>query len=285
MNEPRVIESVTNECQLLGRAHESSSARAEQLIACLEGEIAKRDARIVEMEADLAGTQLRVLSLQDQWRNLDAELAAIKAQEPVQVDYVAVMRADGDGGLEVGWLLEGGTAELMNGMYLCCVGGGTLLFEEGSGHLYAAPVSEAKAQEPVAVVAWPAGSGRTGGFHSAAPDSIELEPGTKLYAAPVQQVSVPDGWKLVRNSGSIILKCEGQWSAGFSQYDSSTLSRNLWRLFDAMLNAAPAAPAADASDVLEQAMYTLISIGYHENSGLVHELRQALATNRAKGVV
>ena len=43
MNEPRVVESVTNECQLLGRAHESSSARAEQLIACLEGEIARRD--------------------------------------------------------------------------------------------------------------------------------------------------------------------------------------------------------------------------------------------------
>ena len=53
----------------------------------------------------------------------------------------------------------------------------------------------------------------------------------------------------------------------------------------AMIAAVPAAPAADASDVLEQAMYTLISIGYHENSGLVHELRQALAAHSAKGVV
>ena len=53
----------------------------------------------------------------------------------------------------------------------------------------------------------------------------------------------------------------------------------------ARLNAAPAAPAADAGGVLEQAMYTLISIGYHENSGLVHELRQALAAHRAQGVV
>jgi hypothetical protein len=51
---------------------------------------------------------------------------------------------------------------------------------------------------------------------------------------------VPDGWNLTRNSGAIILKCEGQWSAGFSQYDSSPLSRNLWRLFDAMLAASPA---------------------------------------------
>ena len=77
-----------------------------------------------------------------------------------------------------------------------------------------------------------------------------LQPDDKvIYRADLivlVEVSVPDGWKLVRNSGSIILKCEGQWSAGFSQYDSSTLSRNLWRLFDAMLAAAPAAPAADA---------------------------------------
>jgi hypothetical protein len=55
-------------------------SRADELIACLEGEIAKRDARVVELESDLAGTQSRVLSLQDQWRKLDAELAALKAQ-------------------------------------------------------------------------------------------------------------------------------------------------------------------------------------------------------------
>lgn len=51
MNEPRVVESVTNECQSLGRAHESSSARAEQLIACLEGEIAKRDVELERLRA------------------------------------------------------------------------------------------------------------------------------------------------------------------------------------------------------------------------------------------
>ena len=56
-------------------------------------------------------------------------------------------------------------------------------------------------------------------------------------------------------------------------------------LYITPLYAAPATPAADAGAVLEQAMYTLISIGYHENSGLVHELRQALAAHRAKGVV
>ena len=55
-------------------------SRADELIACLECEIAKRDARIAELEADLTGTQSRVLSLQNQWRKQDAELAAIKAQ-------------------------------------------------------------------------------------------------------------------------------------------------------------------------------------------------------------
>lgn len=92
MNEPRVVESVTNECQSLGRAHESSSARAEQLIACLEGEIAKRDARIVELESRY---QRDVYGLNNEGdpiggdpaggyandnARLRSELAAIKAQ-------------------------------------------------------------------------------------------------------------------------------------------------------------------------------------------------------------
>jgi hypothetical protein len=70
---------------------------------------------------------------------LRAELAALREQVPVQVDYVAVMRDDGDGGIEPEWLMEGGTEELMDGMYLCCIDSGALLFEEGSGQLYAAP--------------------------------------------------------------------------------------------------------------------------------------------------
>lgn len=97
-------------------------SRADELIACLEGEIAKRDARIVELEADLTGTQSRVLSLQNQWRKLDSELAAIKAQEPV------------------------GVIEYFEGQ--ACVVGIDPEFSrlpEGT-KLYAAPVSEAKAQ-------------------------------------------------------------------------------------------------------------------------------------------
>ena len=185
-------------------------------IACLEGEIAKRDARIVELEEDLAGTQSRVLSLQNQWRKLDAELAAIKAQEPVQVDHVAVMRADGDGGLEVEWLLEGGTAELMNGMYLCCVGGGTLLFEEGSGHLYAAPVSEAKAQGVVmprdiekSFLEWASAQLQAPtqlASYMAGADEV-----ARLNATPVQQVSVPDGLELIKRMQVCLSLDDTEW--------------------------------------------------------------------------
>jgi hypothetical protein len=69
--------------------------KSEQLIACLEGEIAKRDARIAELEAQY---QRDVFGLNNEgdpiggdpagWyandnARLRAELAAIKAQEPV----------------------------------------------------------------------------------------------------------------------------------------------------------------------------------------------------------
>lgn len=56
--------------------------KSEQLIACLEGELAKRDARIAELgryqrfESLYAEAEREVLQLR-------AELAAIKAQEPV----------------------------------------------------------------------------------------------------------------------------------------------------------------------------------------------------------
>ena len=67
MNEPRVVESVTNECQLLGRAHESSSARAEQLIACLEGEIAKRDEVIVGLTNSRDFWREKAIAADDEW--------------------------------------------------------------------------------------------------------------------------------------------------------------------------------------------------------------------------
>ena len=110
------------------RAALAGSPRADELIACLEGEIAERDARIVELEADLAGTQSRVLVLQGQWRQIDAELAAIKEQEPT------------------GWYTEDHLDDKSATTYSWAVA--ERWVEKGwpVSPLYAAPVSEAKAQ-------------------------------------------------------------------------------------------------------------------------------------------
>ena len=260
---------------------------AMECIACLEGEIAKRDeelaacrvavencevfrARIAELESQFDGESIVCGSYRDERDAALAELYAIKAQEPVQVDYVAVMRADGDGGLEVEWLLEGGTAELMNGMYLCCVGGGTLLFEEGSGHLYAAPVSEAKAH---GVVKWPeADEIMQMAFEEGQPADdasgycFELEEFdlfierlmsdvARLNAAPVQQV-VPDAstkmqWPEVVALVNEVLGCEAHkypCERGSIGHEMTGINFNsLARIIDRVrYAAAPAAPAADA---------------------------------------
>lgn len=184
--------------------------------------IAVLDARIVELESRY---QRDVYGLNNEGdpiggdpaggyandnARLRAELSAIKTQEPVQVDHVAVMRADGDGGLEVEWLLEGGTAELMNGMYLCCVGGGTLLFEEGSGHLYAAPVSEAKAQGVVmperdAVIRKAVGMCNRipGSTTWNAAEFAYDELAARITAAPVQQAEYGDAYQGAREDLAI----------------------------------------------------------------------------------
>lgn len=87
------------------------------------------------------------------WANAEAAWFAWKArsalgtrpaqteQEPIQVTAVAVMRDDGDGGLEPDWLLEGGTAELMAGMVLV-VAEGDITGDEGHGEVYAAPIAQ-----------------------------------------------------------------------------------------------------------------------------------------------
>lgn len=67
-------------------------------------------------------------------------------QEPIQVTAVAVMRDDGDGGLEPDWLLEGGTAEMMAGMVLV-VAEGDITGDEGHGEVYAAPIAQTE-QKP-----------------------------------------------------------------------------------------------------------------------------------------
>lgn len=57
--------------------------------------------------------------------------------EPVRLTAVAVLREDGDGGLQPEWLLEGGTAELWDGALLIVADEHPELCEEdGSAELY-----------------------------------------------------------------------------------------------------------------------------------------------------
>lgn len=124
--------------------------------------------------------------------------------------------------------------------------------------------------------------------------AIELPHDARRVTPPVHQVSVTDGWRsMVDRLASTVENlnevARGQITDDMEDpdYEHGMCDKHddLVREARAMLAAAPAAPAADAGLVLEQAMYALIGIGYHENSGLVHELRQSLAAHRAKGVV
>lgn len=281
---------------------------AQARIACLEGEIAKRDgelaacriavencdlfrARIAELEQDLAYFPSTVRLLAEtvtereaeinQLRAELAELAAIKAQEPVEYQLRALIR-DVTNIPEAGYYMPQSWHDQVIALSL-------------SGKLDA-PVSEAKAQ---GVVQWPeADEIMQMAFEEGQPADdasgycFELEEFdlfierlmsevARLNAAPVQRVSVPDVSAMARiladrNADACNVNREDNWTIYGQDYIDDVT---------AMLAATPAAPAADASDVLEQAMYTLISIGYHENSGLVHELRQALAAHRSTVVV
>lgn len=106
-------------------------------------------------------------------------------QQPIQVTTVAVMRDDGDGGLEPDWLLEGGTAELMAGMVLV-VAEGDITDDYGHGEVYAAPIVQT--EQPVA---W---RDETGGTLYPSRKSVakylpEGRIATPLYAAPIKQAA------------------------------------------------------------------------------------------------
>lgn len=214
--------------------------KSEQLIACLEGEIAKRDeelaacrvavencdlfrARIAEMQERFDSSAHRtslIGRLEIENAQLSAELAAIKAQEPVAWA----------GAIEYGVPL--------------------LMVEPQNWKatpLYAAPVSEAKAQ---GVVQWPnADEIMQMAFEEGQPADdasgyyFELEEFdlfierlmsevARLNAAPVHQVIVP--------THEMIMAGEDQWER------SGNESPDVAAIFLAMLNASPAAPAADA---------------------------------------
>ena len=133
--------------------------KSEQLIACLEGEIAKRDARILELDKKYG------------WAL--SELAAIKAQEPVA--YISGCYRD---------VIDGKSDRTPLGAELAFVNMGWI----GQIPLYAAPVSEAKAQG----VVMPEPDIKTGHGYPAYSVAAVTELFARLNAAPVQQVSVPD---------------------------------------------------------------------------------------------
>ena len=318
-----------DEYEILERAHRAAgvhmmqkSPRADELIACLEGEIAKRDARVAELEAGplMAPEEARAgIALQlKEIDHLRAELAAIKAQEPI------------------GWYTEDHLDDKSATTYSWTVA--ERWVEKGwpVSPLYAAPVSEAKAQEPdcdrsacgdfspgpcdnpdcsarrdrmVGAPAakaqgvvmpqsphWPADDSHLSDYdrgHLQGRCDMRSEV-IRLNAAPVQQVSVPDGWKLVPVEPTPEMVCAAEEAhMPFGDMDIA--------LRMAILSApsAPAAPAEDAGlvEALEHARLFIVNgidLGFihmpeagtpdpaHETLPMIDA---ALAAHRAKGVV
>lgn len=292
---------------------------AQARIACLEGEIAKRDeelaacrvavencdlfrARIAEIEADRDSHQRCAIQAM-------AELAAIKAQEPVAIEFRQFMTSvvTGAGLLSCGKQSKGLAAELSATAYK---------------YLLGEPVYEAKAQGVIDFV-----------FSGELPNAtfVEVEDGNgnsinvgewfkrddgysvlRLNAAPVQQdqafceycggndeepqdhcmdctrpvqqVSVPDGWRELAKRADDFL---------YSLPETDSVLR--LRADLCTMLAAPAAPAADAGlvEALE-ASNMLLRTKRHacENEQVCHVLdvhikrnTEALAAHRAQGLV
>jgi len=359
--------------------------KSEQLIACLEGEIAKRDARIVELERAGKNDAIAYKAVLERQDELRAELAAIKAKS-VMPDVNLAAKAlcsrhamicgvdEDDQWKEYGQDFIADAETVLANSRLCAatvlevnahcavipepygwVAAGSFYTDRESAicaaektpcidvysrpqmnalenrslqrqelaeelarqlnascaeirnmrNLYAAPVSEAKAQGVVLTdeelcsirnqvacneVRRDDDSRTICVKHGRALEAAVL---ARLNAAPVQQVSVPDGWKLVPVEPTLDMG----WAYVDAANDASPGERNSFNHFGyrAMLAAAPAAPAADAGlvEALE-ASNMLLRTKRHacENEQLcrvldVHIKRntEALAAHRAKGVV
>ena len=250
-------------------------------IACLEGEIAKRDARIVELDKKYG------------WAL--SELSALKAQEPI------------------GWYTEDHLDDKSATTYSWTVA--ERWVEKGwpVSPLYAAPVSEAKAQ---GVVQWPnADEIMQMAFEEGQPADdasgycFELEEFdlfierlmsevARLNAAPAQQV-VPDGstkmqWPEIVALVNEVLGCEAHkypCERGSIGHEMTGINFNsLARVIDRVrYAAAPAAPAADAG--LVEALDWLDDFVARCNGDdrgscdSVNIIRAALAAHRSTGVV
>lgn len=161
---------------------------AQARIACLEGEIAKRDEELAACRVAVENCEL-----------FRARIAELEAR--------------------IVWL-------------------------ECEAQVNAAPVSEAKAQGVVMPERMNENEGNSYSVMQAMAFNQALDEVARLNAAPVQQVSVPDGWKLVPVEPTLDMG----WAYVDAANDASPGKRNSFNHFGyrAMLAAAPAAPAADA---------------------------------------
>jgi hypothetical protein len=191
-----------------------------------DSEIAKRDARMAELEKELQAGATAV----ENCELFRAELAAIKAQEPAFMWHKGATEDESEV-VDVDCACP------------CCV------------PLYAAPVSEAKAQGVVmpeqdgsdAQKSFWAGfeAAKIGPAHwnirAAWNEFKSSEQFKRLNSAPVQQVSVPDDDELSDLASSA---CQMALAHGIGEESFMVLARTV-RDRCTMLAAAPAAPAAD----------------------------------------
>ena len=213
-------------------------------IACLEGEIAKRDARIVGLECELSDIDFaRRVSLQNEGdlaetlNLLRAELAAIKAQEPKF------------------WITMLGNRASVSNTKTEARRYAVANFGSTPFPVYAAPVSEAKAQGVVmptvdqamrVVLREMRNSTHVRGTSNWRADvgSAVLEEVARLNAAPVQQVSVPGGFERYRLANKF---CEQRLVT--DDHVRAIVVDAFASGYGFGIAAAPAAPAADASHV------------------------------------
>ena len=117
-------------------------SRADELIACLEGEIAKRDARIVELESRY---QRDVYGLNNEGDPIGGDPAGGYANDNARLrTELAAIKAPDTVGEVVGWYRLDRPYEMTSYPSVCAT-----WHKLGApvAPLYAAPVSEAKAQE------------------------------------------------------------------------------------------------------------------------------------------
>ena len=237
---------------------------AQARIACLEGEIAKRDetiARLVpplnravqanyDLREELAACRVAVENC-DLFRARIAELEArivwLECEAQVNATPVSEDKAQG----EYGDAYQGAREDLaiwkrraleaekaLQEERIITERLGNALNEENGPTFMGEPVFPAKAQ---GVVMQSTDGGRNPRYEGLFDGETEEQRASRLNATPVQQVSVPDGWKLVPVEPTPEMVCAAEEAhMPFGDMDIA--------LRMAILSApsAPAAPAADA---------------------------------------